>query len=65
MMSEIISPNSGLFFMKVGLHAGEAFEQILERKRMEYKKNGHDLLGLWRRHVSSHQNYPAFCQDEN
>jgi hypothetical protein len=40
MMSEIISPNSGLFFMKVGLHAGEAFEQILERKRMEYQKTG-------------------------
>jgi hypothetical protein len=39
-MSEIFNPNSGLFFMKVGIHAGEPFEHILERKRMEYKKTG-------------------------
>lgn len=39
-MSQIIKPGSGLFFMKVGLHSGEAFEEILERKRYEYKKAG-------------------------
>jgi hypothetical protein len=39
-MNHIITPNSGLLFMKVGLHAGEKFEQILERKKREYKKEG-------------------------
>ena len=39
-MSPLIQPNSGLLFMKVGLHAGESLEQILERKRKEYKKAG-------------------------
>jgi hypothetical protein len=39
-MSQIIKPNSGLFFMKVGLHAGEIFDQILERKRREYQNAG-------------------------
>ena len=39
-MSPIIKPNSGLLFMKVGLHAGETFEEIIERKRMEYQREG-------------------------
>lgn len=39
-MTNIITPNSGLLFMKVGLHAGEPFEEILERKRREYQRAG-------------------------
>lgn len=39
-MSQIIKPNSGLLFMKVGLHAGETFEQIIERKQKEYQQEG-------------------------
>lgn len=39
-MSEIITPKAGLLFMKVGLHAGETFEQIMERKRREYETTG-------------------------
>lgn len=31
---------AGLLFMKVGLHAGETFEEILERKRREYQNTG-------------------------
>jgi hypothetical protein len=32
-------------FMKVGSHAGETFEQILERKNREYKKTGKIFWG--------------------
>lgn len=39
-MSEIIKPNTGLLFMKVGLHSGETFDDILKRKREEYNKTG-------------------------
>ena len=39
-MTPIISPSSGLLFMKVGRHSGETFEQILERKRQEYRSSG-------------------------
>jgi len=39
-MSNIIKPNTGLLFMKVGLHAGETFDQILERKKREYDAAG-------------------------
>jgi hypothetical protein len=39
-MSEILAQNTGLLFMKVGLHAGETFEQILKRKRQEYENSG-------------------------
>jgi hypothetical protein len=39
-MSLIITPKTGLLFMKVGLHAGESFHQILERKRAEYRRTG-------------------------
>jgi hypothetical protein len=34
-----------MIFMKVGLHAGEEFEQILERKRLEYKRAGKIFWG--------------------
>jgi hypothetical protein len=39
-MSAIIPKNSGLLFMKVGLHAGESLEEILKRKRREYEAAG-------------------------
>ena len=39
-MTLLTEPNGGLLFMKVGLHAGETFDQILERKRLEYQKAG-------------------------
>ena len=39
-MNGIIPPKSGLLFMKVGLHAGETFEDILLRKKREYETAG-------------------------
>ena len=39
-MSAIIHSNSGLLFMKVGLHAGESLEEILERKKREFEAAG-------------------------
>jgi hypothetical protein len=39
-MNEILLPDTGLLFMKVGLHAGETLQQILERKQKEYDKTG-------------------------
>ena len=39
-MTLLTEPNDGLLFMKVGLHAGEKFDEILERKRREYQKAG-------------------------
>lgn len=44
-MSLNINPNSGLLFMKVGLHAGETFEQIIARKRREYDIAGSIFWG--------------------
>lgn len=39
-MTLLTEPNASLLFMKVGLHAGERFEEILERKRREYREAG-------------------------
>ncbi|MCK9392173.1 MAG: hypothetical protein M0Q01_11485 [Syntrophales bacterium] len=39
-MTFLNEPNAGLLLMKVGLHAGETFDHILERKRQEYKNAG-------------------------
>lgn len=39
-MTLLTEPDAGLLFMKVGLHAGEKFEEILERKRREYQNAG-------------------------
>lgn len=41
----IIKPESGLLFMKVGVHDGEPFEEILDRKRHEIKKAGMSFWG--------------------
>lgn len=43
-MTKIIKPKSGLIFMKVGVHAGEPFEEILGRKRKEIEDTG---LSFW------------------
>ena len=34
-MTEIIHPGAGLIFMKVGTHAQESLEEIIDRKRKE------------------------------
>jgi hypothetical protein len=39
-MSLILTRTSGLIFMKVGLHAGESFEDIIKRKQREYEHTG-------------------------
>lgn len=39
-MSEIILPGDGLLFMKVGIHAQESLEDILERKNKEIADAG-------------------------
>ena len=39
-MSLIITPTTGLLFMKVGLHAGETFDDIVRRKQHEYEQAG-------------------------
>ena len=44
-MGKIIKPNSGLIFMKVGVHDGEPFEEILERKRKEIERAGVSFWG--------------------
>ncbi|MFH1982976.1 MAG: hypothetical protein ABIL58_14135 [Pseudomonadota bacterium] len=40
-----IKPDSGLIFMKVGVHDGEPFEEILKRKRQEIEKAGVSFWG--------------------
>jgi hypothetical protein len=40
MNNDIFSPEDGLIFMKVGVHASEPFDKILERKKREYDKTG-------------------------
>ncbi len=44
-METIFSPESGLIFMKVGVHDGEPFEEILERKRREITDTGVSFWG--------------------
>ena len=40
MSTTIIPANSGLLFMKVGLHAGETYQDILNRKMKEHERAG-------------------------
>lgn len=44
-MGKIIKPNNGIIFMKVGVHDGEPFEEILERKRKEIESAGVSFWG--------------------
>lgn len=43
--SELATAPDGFVFMKVGSHAGETWDQILERKNAEYKKTGQIFWG--------------------
>ena len=45
MMAPIIRPGEGLLYMKVGTHAQEPLEQIIERKRREIDEAGFALWG--------------------
>ncbi|NIE82531.1 MULTISPECIES: hypothetical protein [unclassified Burkholderia] len=44
-MTGIIQPNRGILFMKVGVHAQETLEDIIERKTKEIKDAGFALWG--------------------
>ena len=44
-MAPIIKPGEGLLYMKVGSHAQESLEDIIERKRKEIEDAGFALLG--------------------
>jgi hypothetical protein len=44
-MADIIVPNQGILFMKVGVHARETLEDIIERKTKEIKDAGFALWG--------------------
>lgn len=44
-MSEIIKPNQGILFMKVGVHAQEDLESIILRKTKEIEDAGFALWG--------------------
>lgn len=44
-MSDIIRPNQGILFMKVGVHASESLEDIIARKTLEIEQAGFALWG--------------------
>jgi hypothetical protein len=44
-MSEIIKPGARILFMKVGTHAGESLEEIVQRKKREIQEAGFALWG--------------------
>ena len=44
-MNSIICPNASLLFMKVGIHAREPLEEIIERKLQEIKDTGRSFWG--------------------
>lgn len=44
-MSKMLHPGSGLVYMKVGTHANETLEDIIERKRREIDEAGYALWG--------------------
>lgn len=44
-MAEILKPNQGILFMKVGVHANESLEEIIARKTHEIEEAGFALWG--------------------
>ena len=44
-MADILKRGQGLLYMKVGMHAQEGLEAIIERKTKEIEKAGHALWG--------------------
>ena len=44
-MSDILKPGRGLLYMKVGTHAQESLEQIIERKTREIEQAGFAFWG--------------------
>ncbi len=44
-MSDIVKPGAGILFMKVGTHAQESLDDIIERKRKEIQDTGFALWG--------------------
>jgi hypothetical protein len=44
-MTKILTPGSGILFMKVGTHAQESLEEIIERKAREIRDEGYALWG--------------------
>ena len=44
-MSAILKPNQNILFMKVGIHAQESLEDIIERKRCEIDQAGYTFWG--------------------
>jgi hypothetical protein len=45
MMSNVVKPGAGVLFMKVGIHAQEPLDQIIERKLKEIDRAGYALWG--------------------
>lgn len=43
-MNDVVKPGDGILFMKVGTHAQESLEDIIERKKKEIKEAG---FGMW------------------
>lgn len=44
-MTDIVHPGAGVLFMKVGTHASESLEAIIERKQAEIDEAGYALWG--------------------
>lgn len=44
-MNDIIKPNQGILFMKVGVHANESLKDIIARKTLEIEQAGFALWG--------------------
>ena len=44
-MTEFLTPGTGLFFMRVGTHARESLEEIVERKTAEIEQRGYTFWG--------------------
>jgi hypothetical protein len=44
-MNDIVKPGAGILFMKVGTHAQETLDDIIERKRKEIQDAGYALWG--------------------
>ncbi|RJF74343.1 hypothetical protein [Rhodopseudomonas palustris] len=44
-MNEIIRPGAGILFMKIGTHANEGLDEIIQRKSREIKDAGYAMWG--------------------
>jgi hypothetical protein len=61
-MTELFMPGDGVLFMKVGTHANEPLDEIIERKRREIEEAGFSMWGYGGNTCHPRTMVQPFCQ---